>query len=48
MGFDELQPLSKHGVDGLGGLGATVIDALDIVTIMGLNNIVKDVYKKYI
>jgi mannosyl-oligosaccharide alpha-1,2-mannosidase len=43
MGFDELQPLSKHGVDGLSGLGATVVDALDITMIMGLNNIVKDV-----
>jgi mannosyl-oligosaccharide alpha-1,2-mannosidase len=42
MGFDELQPLSKHGVDGLGGLKATVVDALDIAMIMGLNNIVKD------
>jgi mannosyl-oligosaccharide alpha-1,2-mannosidase len=43
MEFDELQPLSKHGVDGLGGLGATIVDALDIVMIMGLSNIVKDV-----
>lgn len=42
MGFDELQPLSKHGVDGLGGLGATVIDALDTAMIMGLSDIVKD------
>jgi hypothetical protein len=41
MGFDELQPLSKHGVDGLGGLGAIVVDALGIVMIMGSNNIVK-------
>jgi mannosyl-oligosaccharide alpha-1,2-mannosidase len=43
MGFDELQPLSKHGVDGLGGLGATIVDALDTAMIMGLSNIVKDV-----
>jgi mannosyl-oligosaccharide alpha-1,2-mannosidase len=42
MGFNELQPLSKHGVDGLGGLGAIVIDALDIAMIMGLSIIVKD------
>jgi mannosyl-oligosaccharide alpha-1,2-mannosidase len=42
MGFDELQPLSKHGADGLGGLGATVIDALDTAMIMGLSDIVKD------
>jgi len=43
MGFNDLQPLSKHGVDGLGGLGATVVNALDITMIMGLSNIVKDV-----
>jgi mannosyl-oligosaccharide alpha-1,2-mannosidase len=43
MGFNELQPFSKHGVDGLGGLGAIVIDALDIAMIMGLNNIIKDI-----
>jgi hypothetical protein len=43
MGFDELQPLNKHGADGLGGLGAIVVNALDIVMIMGLGNIVKDV-----
>jgi mannosyl-oligosaccharide alpha-1,2-mannosidase len=43
MELDELQPLSKHGVDGLGGLGATIIDALDTAMIMGLSNIVKDV-----
>jgi mannosyl-oligosaccharide alpha-1,2-mannosidase len=43
MGFDELQPLSKHGVDGLGGLEATIVNALDITMNMGLSNIVKDV-----
>jgi mannosyl-oligosaccharide alpha-1,2-mannosidase len=43
MGFDELQPLNKHGVDGLGGLGAIVVNALDTTMIMGLSNIVKDV-----
>jgi mannosyl-oligosaccharide alpha-1,2-mannosidase len=42
MGFDELQPLNKHGVDGLGGLEATVVYALDTAMIMGLSNIVKD------
>jgi mannosyl-oligosaccharide alpha-1,2-mannosidase len=42
MGFNELQPLNKHGVDGLGGLGAIVINALDIAMIMGLSNISKD------
>ncbi len=30
-------------MDGLGGLGATIVDALDVVMIMGLSNIVKDV-----
>jgi mannosyl-oligosaccharide alpha-1,2-mannosidase len=39
MGFNELQPFNKHKVDGLGGLGAIVIDALDT---MGLSVIVKD------
>ena len=29
MGYDELQPVEKVGTDGLGGLGATVVDALD-------------------
>jgi mannosyl-oligosaccharide alpha-1,2-mannosidase len=43
MGFNELQPLSKHGADGFGGLGETVINALDIVMIMGFSNVVKDV-----
>jgi len=42
VGLNELQPLNKHGVDGLGGLGAIVIDALDIDMIMGLSNISKD------
>ncbi|KAJ6423562.1 hypothetical protein OIU84_024517 [Salix udensis] len=35
MGYDELMPLSQRGVDGLGGLGATVVDALDTALIMG-------------
>jgi mannosyl-oligosaccharide alpha-1,2-mannosidase len=30
-------------VDGLGGLGATIVDALDTAMIMGLSDIVKDV-----
>ncbi|KAF3326856.1 mannosyl-oligosaccharide 1,2-alpha-mannosidase MNS3 [Carex littledalei] len=42
MGFDELMPLSKRGTDGLGGLGATIIDALDTAMIMGENDIVKE------
>lgn len=39
MGSDELMPLSKRGVDGLGGLGATVVDALDTALIMRLNDV---------
>nr|GMD86600.1 mannosyl-oligosaccharide 1,2-alpha-mannosidase MNS3 [Ipomoea batatas] len=42
MGYDELMPLSHKGVDGLGGLGATVIDALDTAMIMGLDEIVME------
>ncbi len=37
-----MQPFNKYGVDGLGGLMAIVENALDIVMIMGLNDIVKD------
>ncbi|KAK6118710.1 hypothetical protein DH2020_047515 [Rehmannia glutinosa] len=36
-GHDELQPQSKNGVDSFGGLGATLIDALDTLYIMGLD-----------
>ncbi|XP_039125560.1 mannosyl-oligosaccharide 1,2-alpha-mannosidase MNS3 [Dioscorea cayenensis subsp. rotundata] len=39
MGKDELMPLTKRGIDGLGGLGATVIDSLDTAMIMGINEI---------
>lgn len=42
MGSDELQPLSKKGVDSLGGLGATIVDALDTAMIMNLGGIVKE------
>nr|ATB19471.1 putative MNS3 [Thuja plicata] len=42
MGSDELMPLSKRGVDGLGGLGATIVDSLDTAMIMGLNDIVQE------
>ncbi|XP_074276658.1 mannosyl-oligosaccharide 1,2-alpha-mannosidase MNS3 [Silene latifolia] len=42
MGFDELMPLSKRGNDGLGGLGATVVDALDTAMIMGVKDIVSE------
>ncbi|CAK9166357.1 unnamed protein product [Ilex paraguariensis] len=40
MGYDELMPLSRKGIDGLGGLGATVVDALDTAMIMDLDDIV--------
>nr|XP_019703683.1 mannosyl-oligosaccharide 1,2-alpha-mannosidase MNS2 isoform X2 [Elaeis guineensis] len=37
-GQDELQPQSKNGVDSFGGLGATLIDSLDTLYIMGLED----------
>ncbi|KAK9086026.1 hypothetical protein Sjap_026437 [Stephania japonica] len=40
MGYDELMPLSRRGTDGLGGLGATVVDALDTAMIMDIDEIV--------
>ncbi|XP_030470743.1 mannosyl-oligosaccharide 1,2-alpha-mannosidase MNS3 [Syzygium oleosum] len=42
MGYDELMPVSQRGVDGLGGLGATVVDALDTAIIMGADEIVSE------
>lgn len=42
MGYDELMPISKRGIDGLGGLGATVVDALDTAMIMGIEDIVSE------
>lgn len=42
MGFDELMPLSQNGNDGLGGLGATVVDSLDTAMIMGIDEIVSE------
>ena len=35
-GFDELMPLNKSGVDSFGGMGATLIDSLDTLHMMGL------------
>ncbi|WRX31839.1 Glycoside hydrolase family 47 - like 6 [Theobroma cacao] len=35
-GQDELQPQTKNGVDSFGGLGATLVDSLDTLFIMGL------------
>ena len=34
FGFDELRPMSQRGEDGLGGLGATIVDALDTAMLM--------------
>ncbi|XWS16619.1 hypothetical protein CRYUN_Cryun34aG0105600 [Craigia yunnanensis] len=36
-GNDELQPQSKNGINSFGGLGATLIDSLDTLYIMGLD-----------
>ncbi len=36
MGADELQPLTRRGKDPFGGLGATVVDALDTLWMLGL------------
>ncbi|KAH9626232.1 hypothetical protein KSS87_000111 [Heliosperma pusillum] len=35
-GQDELQPQTKNGVNSFGGLGATLVDSLDTLYIMGL------------
>jgi mannosyl-oligosaccharide alpha-1,2-mannosidase len=45
MGYDELMPLSHRGVDGLGGLGATVVDSLDTAIIMGADDVVSEASK---
>ncbi|KAG0461666.1 hypothetical protein HPP92_021963 [Vanilla planifolia] len=37
-GHDELQPQTKSGVNNFGGLGATLIDSLDTLFIMGLED----------
>ncbi|KAG2689021.1 hypothetical protein I3760_09G120500 [Carya illinoinensis] len=42
MGSDELMPLIQRGVDGLGGLGATIVDALDTAMIMGVDEAVSE------
>lgn len=42
MGYDELMPLSQKGIDGLGGLGATVVDALDTAMIMRLDDVASE------
>ncbi len=35
-GYDELMPLNRSGVNSFGGLGATLIDSLDTLHMMGL------------
>ncbi|XP_051125097.1 mannosyl-oligosaccharide 1,2-alpha-mannosidase MNS3 isoform X2 [Andrographis paniculata] len=42
MGYDELMPISRRGIDGLGGLGATIVDALDTAMIMELDQVVQE------
>jgi len=42
MGYDELMPLSQRGVDGLGGLGATIVDSLDTAMIMDIDEVVSE------
>ena len=37
-GFDELQPLTQDGKETLGGLGATIVDSLDTLWLMGLKD----------
>lgn len=35
-GFDELMPLTQSGKNTFGGLGATIVDSLDTLWLMGL------------
>ena len=37
-GCDELQPLTHNGKETIGGLGATIIDSLDTLWLMGLKD----------
>ncbi|XP_006652783.1 mannosyl-oligosaccharide 1,2-alpha-mannosidase MNS1-like [Oryza brachyantha] len=37
-GMDELQPQSRNGINSFGGLGATLVDSLDTLYIMGLKD----------
>ncbi|CAA7392096.1 unnamed protein product [Spirodela intermedia] len=41
-GQDELQPQTKNGVNSFGGLGATLVDSLDTLYIMGLHDQFKE------
>lgn len=37
-GFDELQPITQDGKETLGGIGATIVDSLDTLWLMGLKD----------
>ena len=37
-GFDELMPLTQNGKNTFGGLGATIVDSLDTLWLMGLQD----------
>jgi mannosyl-oligosaccharide alpha-1,2-mannosidase len=37
-GMDELMPLTQTGKNSFGGLGATIVDALDTLWLMGLKS----------
>lgn len=38
MALSSYQPEAKSGVDSFGGLGATLVDSLDTLYIMGLDD----------
>ena len=37
-GMDELQPITQDGKESLGGIGATIVDSLDTLWLMGLKH----------
>ena len=37
-GMDELQPITQDGRESLGGIGATIVDSLDTLWLMGLDD----------
>ncbi len=37
-GMDELQPITQDGKESLGGIGATIVDSLDTLWLMGLKD----------
>lgn len=36
--MDELQPITQDGKESLGGIGATIVDSLDTLWLMGLKD----------